>query len=150
MAEEVEIAWTAQGIPHVIKKHVNDKFHTACGRYLSAIADNRYVDARHLGNDTCRKCAGSHFVFRKAGYRTQGTISQHGKTQTMTTANPETRLTEAYHLVFDVKDDTEHVPPGSEAASQALRALNAIKQLAQQLDITMPRRFDGDGRKDTQ
>jgi hypothetical protein len=55
-------------------------------------------------------------------------------------------LTAAYHAIYDVKD--EHL------ADELLRikayaALAALANLMEALDIDVPTRFDGEGRKDT-
>jgi hypothetical protein len=114
--------------------------------YLALQDDEHVSDARvrELSeDDVCRRCISSSYVHLM---RAAIGFKEIQRQRNMTTTNPEAKLTEAYHLVFDVKDNTELVPPGSEAAQQALYALTGIERLAQQLDITMPRRFDGDGR----
>jgi hypothetical protein len=149
MADDVEIAWTAGGAPHVIKRHVNGKFHTACGRYLSNIDDSRHADPRQLGDNTCRICAGSAFVYGKTGYRMQPEI----RTKLMITSDTTnekaiTALTEAYHAVYDVKDDTDgQADHGTFYAAYELT--NHIAAFIERLGGTAPQRRDGDGRKDT-
>lgn len=51
-------------------------------------------------------------------------------------------LTEAFHLLFDVKDSVRPV-----AARYALyEAIDKVKEAMRALGYVIPRRFDGDGR----
>jgi hypothetical protein len=153
MADDVEIAWTAGGTPHVIKRHVNGKFHTACGRYLLGIKDTRHVDARRLSDDTCRICARSAFVYGKTGYRMQPEIRTNVMTTPDTKAEPTnekaiTALTEAYHAVYDVKDVTDgQADHGTFYAAYELT--NQIAAFIERLGGQAPNRRDGEGRKDS-
>lgn len=53
-------------------------------------------------------------------------------------------LTEAYHLVFDIKDALVKRPSDR---YKAYEAANAIANLMQALEVEVPERFDGEGRQ---
>lgn len=59
------------------------------------------------------------------------------------TVNTEAEsLTEAFHVLFDIKDKTED----DSVRYSAYQAVNAIKQTMYKLGMTVPERYDGQGR----
>jgi hypothetical protein len=55
-------------------------------------------------------------------------------------------LTEAFHLLFDIKDEARDANKVDSVAGKCYTAINAIKDVMKALGYTPPTRYDGDGR----
>lgn len=61
-------------------------------------------------------------------------------------ADEDTKLTEAYHTIFDIKDAAKDAGQIDGIFSKCYAAVSALSDLMEALGYTVPTRFDGDGR----